>query len=98
MKKLMTVVASAALAFGLYAEDVDKQGDYAVLIGDKYYETLAAALADAKYGDVLIFLKSVELDACVEIRKAITLSLGGWAISARRRRSRSTSPERTRPS
>lgn len=92
MKKLMTVLASAALAFGLYAEDVDKDGasfeagegqvDYAVLIGDKYYETLAAALADAKDDDVLIFLKNVELDACVEIRKAITLSLGGYTISA----------------
>ncbi len=88
----MTVLASAALAFGLYAGDVvkdgasfeagEKQVDYAVHIDDKYYETIEAALADAKDGDALILLKSVELDACVEIRKAITLGLGGWTISA----------------
>ena len=45
------------------AEGNDQQTTYAVKIGEKQYETLAAALEEAKDGDTLTLLKDIVLDA-----------------------------------
>ena len=48
------------------------------------YDTLAAAITAASSGDTVTMLKDVELDSLLEIRKDLTLDLGGKKLSRNR--------------
>ena len=71
MKKLTSVLLALLLVLAMVpmaasaeeAEGNDQQTTYAVKIGEKQYETLAAALEEAKDGDTLTLLKDIVLDA-----------------------------------
>lgn len=71
MKKLTSVLLALLLVLAMVpmaasaeeAEGNNQQTTYAVKIGEKQYETLAAALEEAKDGDTLTLLKDIVLDA-----------------------------------
>lgn len=54
----------------------------AAKIGDKEYESLAEAVAAAKDGDTVILQKDVTIGGYQEIRKAITVDLGGNKLTS----------------
>lgn len=51
-------------------------------IGDVNYNSLAEAIGAAKDGDTVTLLKNVTVDDYLEIKKAITLDLGGKRLSS----------------
>ena len=54
----------------------------AAKIGDKEYESLAEAVAAAKDGDTVVLQKDVTIGGYQEIRKAITVDLGGNKLTS----------------
>lgn len=54
----------------------------AAKIGDKEYESLAEAVAAAKAGDTVVLQKDVTIGGYQEIRKAITVDLGGNKLTS----------------
>ena len=54
----------------------------AAKIGDKGYESLAEAVAAAKDGDTVVLQKDVTIGGYQEIRKAITVDLGGNKLTS----------------
>lgn len=54
----------------------------AAKIGDKEYESLAEAIAAAKDGDTVVLQKDVTIGGYQEIRKAITVDLGGNKLTS----------------
>ena len=54
---------------------------YVAQIGDKQYETLAAAIAAATEGDTVILQQNVEVSEQIPITAAITLNLNGNTIT-----------------
>ena len=61
---------------------VVKKNPGAAKIGDTEYETLAEAIAAAKAGDTVVLQKDVTIGGYQEIRKAITVDLGGNKLTS----------------
>lgn len=61
---------------------VVKKNPGAAKIGDTEYETLAEAVAAAKAGDTVVLQKDVTIGGYQEIRKAITVDLGGNKLTS----------------
>lgn len=61
---------------------VVKKNPGAAKIGDTEYETLAEAIAAAKAGDTIVLQKDVTIGGYQEIRKAITVDLGGNKLTS----------------
>lgn len=75
-------VASASSLEQVNGQWVVKKNPGAVKIGDTEYETLAEAIAAAKAGDTVVLQKDVTIGGYQEIRKAITVDLGGNKLTS----------------
>ena len=77
---VMTVMPTALAAEG----DADCTGAdcaHEAAIGTAHYDTLAAAIGEAKDGDTVELLKDVELSTGVDVDKKVTLNLNDYAIT-----------------
>lgn len=75
-------VTSASSLEQVNGQWVVKKNPGAAKIGDTEYETLAEAIAAAKAGDTVVLQKDVTIDGYQEIRKAITVDLGGNKLTS----------------
>lgn len=75
-------VASASSLKQVNGQWVVKKNPGAAKIGDTEYETLAEAIAAAKAGDTVVLQKDVTIGGYQEIRKAITVDLGGNKLTS----------------
>lgn len=75
-------VASASSFEQVNGQWVVKKNPGAAKIGDTEYETLAEAIAAAKAGDTVVLQKDVTIGGYQEIRKAITVDLGGNKLTS----------------
>ncbi len=76
------VDASASNLENVDGKWVVKKNPGAAKIGDTEYETLAEAIAAAQAGDTVVLQKAVTIGAYQEIRKAITVDLGGNKLTS----------------
>ena len=75
-------VTSASSLEQVNGQWVVKKNPGAAKIGDTEYETLAEAIAAAKAGDTVVLQKDVTIGSYQEIRKAITVDLGGNKLTS----------------
>lgn len=75
-------VTSASSLEQVNGQWVVKKNPGAAKIGDTEYETLAEAIAAAKAGDTVVLQKDVTIGGYQEIRKAITVDLGGNKLTS----------------
>lgn len=75
-------VTSASSLEQVNGQWVVKKNPGAAKIGDTEYETLAEAIAAAKAGDTVVLQKDVTIGDYQEIRKAITVDLGGNKLTS----------------
>lgn len=61
---------------------VDKTMEIVAMIGLAGFETLAEAIGYANNGQTVTLIKDVTLDSMIQIKKAITLDLGGNKVTA----------------
>ena len=81
MKKITGILSALVLALALLPTTVFAAEDVAK-IGDNGYETLAKAVEAAKDGDTVVLQKDVTIGGYQEIRKAITVDLGGNKLTS----------------
>ena len=86
MKKFMSSILVLTLVLSLFAgfamtANAAETGNVAK-IGDVEYATLADAVNDAKDGDTIVLLCSIELTASQYVEKEVTIDLGGNTLSA----------------
>lgn len=75
-------VTSASSLKQVNGQWVVKKNPGAAKIGDTEYETLTEAIAAAKAGDTVVLQKDVTIGGYQEIRKAITVDLGGNKLTS----------------
>lgn len=79
-KKLAAMLLTLVMALSLLTVTAFAEGNEAK-IGEQEYATFELAVANAKGGDTITLLQDAVVDDPVELKKSVTLDLGGFTLS-----------------